>query len=63
MVEQFIKSELYLIVDNVEEYSERAKLLKVPILKELEEMDWGDRVIYLIDPDNYVIAFAEVIDD
>lgn len=56
-----IKAEIFIIVDNVEEYSTRTKSLKIPVLKNLENMDWGHRVIYLQDPDNYVIAFAEVI--
>jgi catechol 2,3-dioxygenase-like lactoylglutathione lyase family enzyme len=57
-----IKAEVYLMVDSVEEYCDRAKLLNVPILKNLAEMDWGHRVIYFKDPDNYVLALAEVIE-
>jgi len=60
--EGVVKSELYILVDSLKEYIKRATSLNVPILSSAQNRDWGHKVIYLLDPDNYVIAFAEIID-
>lgn len=57
------KSELYLIVDNLNDYYNRAISLKAHFLSEIKEQDWGHKTVYLLDPDSYVIAFAEIIED
>ena len=59
--DNIIKSELYLIVKNIEEYIQRVASEKIKILSELKERDWNHKVIYLLDPDNYVIALAELM--
>jgi len=53
------RAELYLMVDNIESYVNRAIKLGAKKLDDLKERDWGHRVIYFEDPDGYVVAFAE----
>lgn len=55
------RAELYLLVDNIESYVDRAIKLGAKKLDDLKERDWGHRVIYFEDHDGYVIAFAEII--
>jgi predicted enzyme related to lactoylglutathione lyase len=55
------KAELYIVVDNIQDYYDRALSLKTIVLSEIKERDWGQKVAYFLDPDNYVIAFAENI--
>lgn len=57
------RAELYLIVENIGEYINRAKKMNVKLLDELKERDWGHRVIYYEDIDGYIIAFAETQDE
>lgn len=57
----FIKAELYFVVDDLEHYVNRAKSLKIKIISDIQERNWGHNAAYFLDPDNYVIAFAEVI--
>ena len=57
------RAELYLIVDNIDEYINRAKKMNVKLLDELKDRDWGHRVIYYEDIDGYIIAFAETQDE
>lgn len=57
------RAELYLIVDNIDEYINRAKKMNVKLLDELKERDWGHHVIYYEDLDGYIIAFAETQDE
>ncbi len=59
--ESFVKSELYLLVEDVEVYVNRAKSLNATLLSEAKERDWGHRAAYFSDMDNHVIAFAEKI--
>jgi len=54
-----VKAELYLIVDCIKPYLNRAKLLSAPILSEAEIRGWGDNAAYFLDPDQHVIAIAE----
>ena len=39
--EGFIKSELYIVVDNIEKYVSRAVNVKAKVLSEVSERDWG----------------------
>lgn len=57
------RAELYLIVDNIDEYIIRANKMNVKLLDELKLRDWGHRVIYYEDLDGYIIAFAETQDE
>jgi PhnB protein len=61
-LEDNVKSELYILVDNIEEYFNRAISLKVTVLSEIKERDWGHRVAYFLDLDNYIVALAEEIE-
>lgn len=56
-----VKAELYLVVNEIEKYLERAKLLEAEILSFAKERDWGHNVAYLLDPDQHIIAIAEVL--
>ena len=56
-----IKAEIYLLVNSIDQYVERAKKQSVKILSEAENRDWGDRTAYFLDPDQHVIAIAEKI--
>ncbi len=54
------RAELYLVVDDPQEYHRRALDLGATELSGLELRDWGDRVAYSLDPDGHVLAFAQV---
>lgn len=56
------KAELYLIVDEPGGYHNRALLAGAREISPLGRRDWGHSVAYSIDPDGYVIAFAEESD-
>ena len=56
-----IKAEIYLVVNSIDQYVERAKKYSIKILSEAENRDWGDRAAYFLDPDQHVIAIAEKI--
>lgn len=58
-VDKIPRAEIYLVLDNLEEYVNRAEELKAKILSPLKERDWGHNVIYFEDLDGYVIAFAQ----
>lgn len=53
------RAELYLLVNDIENYINRAITLGAKKLDELKERNWGHRAIYFEDPDGYIIAFAE----
>lgn len=55
------RCELYLYVDNVEEYMERALNAGAKILSEVAIRDWGDKAGYVSDYDGHIIAFAKKI--
>jgi predicted enzyme related to lactoylglutathione lyase len=59
--EKIAKAEVYIVVDNISEYYNRAVSLNATILSEIKERDWGHMVAYFLDPDNYIIAIAEII--
>ena len=53
------QAELYLIVDDAASYLNRAVDNGAQLLQTVAPRDWGDRVGYCLDPDGYVLAFAE----
>lgn len=57
------RAELYLVVENPQLYFDRALQEGASSLSPLSVRDWGDRVAYCLDPDGYVVAFAERNDD
>jgi hypothetical protein len=53
------RCELYLRVENAEEYLKRGIDLGAIEVSELQLRDWGENVGYISDLDGHVIAFAE----
>lgn len=53
------RCELYLQVENIDDYYTTAKNLNVDIIDEISIRDWGDKVCYFADPDGHIIAFAQ----
>lgn len=53
------RAELYLMVDDPNKYHKRALASGGLELSKLQPRDWGHSVAYSLDPDGYVIAFAE----
>ena len=56
-----VKAELYLVVDQIDKYLERANSLKAEIVSVVKVRDWGHKVAYLLDPDKYIVAIAELM--
>lgn len=52
------RAELYLSVDDPAAYAARAIAAGAQELSPLQQRDWGDEVVYLLDPDSHIIAFA-----
>ncbi len=55
------RSEIYLHLDDPAEAHKRALRAGAKELSPILKRDWGDRAAYSLDPDGYVLAFAEVI--
>lgn len=53
------RTETYLLVDNPDEFHQRALASGATELSPLSERDWGDRAAYSLDPDGHVLVFAE----
>lgn len=53
------RCELYLKINNVEEYMERGIQLGGKKIDEFRRRDWGDKVGYISDLDGHIIAFVE----
>ncbi len=53
------RCELYLKVDDAEEFIKRGIQLGGREISRLKSRDWGDKVGYISDPDGHIIAFAE----
>lgn len=54
------RCELYLKLDNAEEFHNRGIELGAEEISEFQVRDWGDSVGYLADVDGHVIAFAKL---
>jgi uncharacterized glyoxalase superfamily protein PhnB len=54
-------AELYLFVDDVDEWFRRAIGAGATRLSEPAERDWQHRAGYVLDPDGYVVSFAREI--
>lgn len=53
------RCELYLKVENAQNYILRSEKLNANLISPLQDRDWGDKVGYFADPDGNVIAIAE----
>ena len=53
------KSELYLLVNDAESFHARAIAHGARELSTFQRRDWGHSVAYSLDPDGYVLAFAQ----
>lgn len=53
------RCEMYLLLENLKPYYERAKALDAVLVSETSDRDWGHKVCYFQDPDGHIIAFAE----
>ena len=54
------RCELYLKIDNANEYITQGIKLGGTQISEITDRDWGDRVGYISDPDGHILAFAEL---
>ena len=54
------RCELYLKVDNPQEYFERAIIQGGKEISKIKPRDWGDNVGYVSDPDGHIIAFSNI---
>ena len=52
------KAELYLVVENPEQYHARALAAGARVLSEFAPRDWGHSAAYSMDVDGHVLAFA-----
>ncbi|MCB9094691.1 MAG: glyoxalase [Halobacteriovoraceae bacterium] len=52
------RAELYLYVENPEEYHKRALEFGARELSSLQARDWGDQAAYSMDMDGHILAFA-----
>lgn len=55
------RCEIYLYVDQPQLYLERALNAGARMVSEFSERNWGDRAVYVADPDGHVLVFAEKI--
>lgn len=53
------RCELYLNIDNIEEYFQRALAAGAKEISGIQLRDWGDTVGYAADPDGHILAFAK----
>lgn len=53
------RCEMYLLLDDIIPYYERAMALNALLVSEAAERDWGHKVCYFQDLDGHIIAFAE----
>jgi len=53
------RCELYLKVNLINDFTERALAAGANMINESAPRDWGDTVAYLSDPDGHIIAFAQ----
>ncbi|MBP7810011.1 MAG: VOC family protein [Bacteroidia bacterium] len=55
------RCELYLKSEDLNTYYQNALKAGAKIISEPASRDWGDKVVYVADPDGHIIAFAEKI--
>jgi uncharacterized glyoxalase superfamily protein PhnB len=55
------RSEVYLMVEDAAAFHSRAIVAGARELSPLALRDWGHAVGYSLDPDGYVLAFADVV--
>ena len=55
------RCEVYLVVDDADDYHKRALSAGARELSPLAARDWGHRAAYSLDPDGHVLAFAQPI--
>lgn len=55
------RSEVYLVIDNAQEYCDRTVLAGAALLSPLQQRDWNHKAAYFLDPDGHVLAFAETL--
>ncbi|MBK7666865.1 MAG: VOC family protein [Sphingobacteriaceae bacterium] len=53
------RCELYLKTENLNTHYQNAIKAGAKIISEPTPRDWGDKVVYVADPDGHIIAFAE----
>lgn len=53
------RCEMYLLLEDLNPYYERAKALDAVLVSETSDRDWGHKACYFQDPDGHIIAFAE----
>ncbi|MCX6230696.1 MAG: VOC family protein [Bacteroidetes bacterium] len=53
------RSEMYIYVDDPEEFYHRALQFGAMALSPLQRRNWGDSVAYCSDPDGHTLAFAK----
>lgn len=54
------RCEIYLLLEDLQPYYERAGRLGAVLISDIADRDWGHRVCYFSDPDGHILAFAEV---
>jgi lactoylglutathione lyase len=50
--------ELFVYVDDVDDTVQRLKAAEVPVLREPEDMPWGERVAFVSDPEGNPVTLA-----
>ena len=55
------RCEIYIVVDDILPYYERAIALGALLISDIMERDWGHQVCYFSDPDGHIIAIAKEI--
>src|SRR4051794_17437628 len=53
-----LRTELFVYVDDVDETVERLRARHVRVMREPQDMQWGERVAYVADPDGNPVALA-----
>ncbi|HEX2787195.1 MAG TPA: VOC family protein [Ignavibacteria bacterium] len=57
------RCELYLYVQDIQQYFDRAIKSSAKLISDIQNRDWGDKACYFADPDGHIIAFAERISE
>ncbi|WKW46906.1 VOC family protein [Myroides sp. JBRI-B21084] len=52
------RCELYLYVQNLEQWCTNAKNIGAVLISDIEKRNWGDTACYFADKDGHIIAFA-----